>query len=236
MTVDVGRAVICRLRHSDHKFEIIVDPRKALELRKGASIDVRDIMAYPSIYKDLGTADIAAEKDLQKLFGTTDPFRIGEKIIREGELQLTTEQRREMVGQKRNQIADLISRRGINPQTNAPHPQARILAAMDKAGVIVDPFTDAELQVDKTVKALKTLLPISFQRVTIAIRVQPQFAGRVYSILKGIGTLRKEQWLDDGSLSVEIEVLGGMQQDLYDKVASLTHGAFESKVIGKIGA
>jgi ribosome maturation protein SDO1 len=236
MTVDVGKAVICRLRHAGQKFEILVDPRKALELKKGAAVDVRDIMAYPSIYKDLGTADIAAEKDLQKLFGTTDPFRIAEKIVKEGELQLTTEQRREMVAQKRAQIADLISKRGINPQTNTPHPQARILGAMDKAGVVVDPFADAELQVDKTVKALKTLLPISFQRVTIAIRVQPQFAGRVYSILKGIGTLRKEQWLDDGSLSVEVEVLGGMQQDLYDKVASLTHGAFESKVIGTLGA
>jgi ribosome maturation protein SDO1 len=234
MTVDVGKAVVCRLKHAGHKFEILVDPRKALELKKGVKVDLRDILAYPSIYKDVGTTDIAAEKDLQKLFGTVDPFRIAERIIREGELQLTTDQRREMVDQKRNQIADLISKRGINPQTNTPHPQQRILGAMDKAGITVDPFTDAELQVEKTVKALKTLLPISFQRVTIAIRVQPQFAGRVYSILKGIGTLRKEQWLGDGSLSVEIEVLGGMQQDLYDKVASQTHGSFESKVLSKV--
>jgi ribosome maturation protein Sdo1 len=107
---------------------------------------------------------------------------------------------------------------------------------MDQAGVNIDPFQDAELQFDRTVKALKALLPISFQRVTIAVRVQPQYAGRVYSILKGAGTTRKEQWLGDGSLSVEIEVLGGMQQELFDKLAGLTHGSFESKVVSRMDA
>jgi len=233
LTVDVGKAVVCRLKYSGQKFEILVDPKKALEFKKGAKIDLRDIIAYPSIYKDVSSTDVVAERDLQKVFSTTDAFKIAEKIIREGELQLTTEQRKEMVEQKRTQIADIISRRGINPQTNTPHPPQRILAAMGKAGIAIDPFADAELQVDKTVKALKTLLPISFQRVTIAIRVQPQYAGRVYSILKGMGTVSKEQWLNDGSLQVEMDVLGGMQQDLFDKVASLTHGSFESKIIKK---
>lgn len=234
MTVDVGKAVICRLKHSGQKFEILVDSKKALEFKKGAKIDLNDVLAYPSIYKDVSSTDVVAEHDLQKIFGTTDIFKIAEKIIKDGELQLTTEQRKEMLEQKRAQISEIISKRSINPQTNTPHPPQRVLNAMDKAGVILDPFMDAELQVDRVVKALKTLLPISFQRVTIAIRVQPQYAGRVYSILKSSGTITKEQWLDDGSLQVEIEVLGGMQQDFFDKVASLTHGSFESKIVKKI--
>jgi len=230
LTVGVDKAVVCRLKHAGRTFEILVDPRKALEYKKGAKLSVQDVLAYPSIYKDVGAAD------LQKNFGTADPFKIAEKILRDGELQLTTEQKRELTAQKRLQVAELISRRGINPQTNAPNPPQRILAAMDQAGVNIDAFQDAELQFDRTVKALKALLPISFQRVTIAIRVQPQYAGRVYSILKGMGTTRKEQWLSDGSLSVEIEVLGGMQQELFDKMATLTHGSFESKVVSKLDA
>jgi len=35
-------------------------------------------------------------------------------------------------------------------------------------------------------------------------------------------------------LQVEVEVLAGMQQELYDKLANLTHGDFESKVVSKI--
>lgn len=232
--MDVDKAVVCRLKYSGQKFEILVDPRKALEFKKGVKISLDDILAYPSIYKDISSTDLTAEQDLQKVFGTVDVFKIAERILREGELQLTTEQRRGMVEQKRAQIADFISKRSINPQTGTPHPPQRILNAMDKARVNVDPFTDAELQVDVIVKALKALLPISFQRVTIAIRVQPQYAGRVYSILKSIGTVNKEQWLNDGSLQVEIDVLAGMQQELFDRVASLTHGSFESKIVRKM--
>ncbi|MFH1623484.1 MAG: ribosome assembly factor SBDS [Candidatus Aenigmatarchaeota archaeon] len=234
MAVDVDKAVVCRLKHSGRKFEILVNPSRAFEFKKGAKVDMRDILAYPSIYKDVSSTDVVAEDDLQKAFGTVDPFKIAEKILRDGELQLTTEQKRGMVEQKRMQIAEIISRRGTNPQTNAPHPPQRVLAAMEKAGVNIDAFTDADLQFDRVVKALRTLLPISFQRVTIAIRVQPQHAGRVYSILKGMGTTKKEQWLNDGSLQVEIEVLGGMQQELFDKLANLTHGNFESKVVSKV--
>jgi len=219
------------LKYSGQKFELLVDSKKALEFKKGVRVDLNDILAYPSIYKDVSSAEAVAEHDLQRVFGTTDVFKIAEKILRDGELQLTTEQRKEMVEQKRTQIVEIISKRGINPQTNAPHPPQRILNALDKTGINIDPFTDAELQVDAVVKALKVLLPISFQRVTIAIRVQPQYAGRVYSILKGIGSVKKEQWLNDGSLQVEVDVLAGMQQELYDKMASLTHGSFESKIV-----
>ncbi len=231
LSVDVDKAVVCRLKRSGQKFEILVDSKKALEFKKGAKIELNDILAYPSIYKDVSSTDVVAEKNLQKVFGTTDVTKVSEKILRDGELQLTTEQRREMVEQKQKQIAEIISKRGINPQTKSPHPMQRITNAMEKAGIKVDPFRDAELQVDAVVKALKVLLPISFQRVTIAIRVQPQYAGRVYSILKGIGTINKEQWLNDGSLHVEIEILAGMQEDLFDKMAKLTHGNFESKII-----
>lgn len=234
MTVDVDKAVVCRLKYAGRKFELLVDPRKALEFKKGVKVDLNDILAYPSIYKDISSTDVVAEQDLQKVFGTSDAFKIAERILREGELQLTTEQRREMVEQKRAQVADIISRRSINPQTNTPHPPQRILNAIDKARINFDPFTDAELQVDSVIKALKPLLPISFQRVTIAIRVQPQYAGRVYSILKGIGTVNKEQWLNDGGLQVELDVLAGMQQELFDKLAGLTHGNFESKIVKRI--
>ena len=234
MPVDVDKAVVCRLKHSGQKFEVLCDPKKALEFRRGAKIDLNDIIAYPSIYKDVSSTDTVPKEDLQKAFGTSDVFKIAERIIMKGELQLTTEQRKEMVQQKQAQIADMISKRGVNPQTNSPHPPHRIVTAMKEAGVRIDPFKDAELQIDDIVKALRTYLPISFQRVAIAIRVQPQFAGRVYPILKGIGTVKKEQWLNDGSLEVQVEVLAGMQQELYDKLATLTHGNFESKVVSKV--
>lgn len=236
MSVSLEKAVTSRLTVSGQKFEILVDPNKALEFKKGANIDMREVLAYPAIYKDVKSTDMVPEKDLQKIFGTTDVFKIAARIIKEGELQLTTEQKRQMVDQKKTQIASLISKRGINPQTNTPHPPQRILNVMDQAGVNIDPLVDAELQVDKVVKAIKTILPIKFEKIVLQIKISSQFAGKVYPILKSAGNLQQEQWLNDGSLQVNIEILAGMQEEIFQKISSITHGSFESKLIKKEAA
>lgn len=216
---------------SGQRFEILVDPNKALEFKKGTKVDMNDILAYPAIYRDVRNTDMVSEQDLQKVFGTADYKKIAEKIIKEGELQLTTEQRREMTNQKRMQIAAIISKRGINPQTNAPNPPQRILTAMDKAGINVDPFVDAELQIDKVLKLIKPILPIKFQKALIQMKFPPQFAGKVYSDLKKSGEIKNEQWLNDGSLQVQIEILAGVQDEIFQKMSNITHGQFESKVL-----
>jgi len=229
--VSIDKAVIARLFVGGQKFEILIDPEKALEFKKGISVDMNEILAIPGIYRDVRRSERVSEEELQKIFGTTDVFKIAEKIIKSGDIQLTTEQRRKMTEQKKNQIAAIISKRGINPQTNAPHPIQRILNAIEKCGVNIDPFTDAELQVEKVLKEIKTLLPIKFQRVTIQIKVPPQYSGKIYSILKKSGTIKNEQWLNDGSLQITFEVLAGLQNEVFQKISSLTHGQFESKIL-----
>lgn len=202
-----------------------------MDFKRGLKVSMDEILAYPAVYRDVRSTEMVPEQDLQKAFGTTDVRRIAEKIIKEGELQLTTEQRRQMVEQKRIQVANIISRKGINPQTDSPHPPQRIMNAMDQAGVNIDPFVDAELQVDKVLKSIKTILPIKFQKVVVQIKVPPQFSGSAYSVLKGAGTISNEQWLGDGSLQINIEILAGVQDELFQKISSLTHGNFETKIV-----
>jgi ribosome maturation protein SDO1 len=230
LVVGVDKAVIARLHYSGQRFEILVDPNKALDFKRGVKVDMNEILEYPAVYRDVRNTEMVAGQDLQKVFGTTDIAKIAQKIIKEGELQLTTEQRRTMVEQKKNQIVNIIAKKGINPQTNAPHPPQRILNVMDKAGVNIDPFLDAEMQIDKVLKEIKTLIPIKFQKVTLQLKVPPQFAGKTYTLLKTSGTILNEQWLNDGSLQVSIQILAGIQDELFQKLASLTHGQYESKV------
>ena len=200
-------------------------------MKKGAKVSMDELLAYPAVYKDSRKGEAVSEQDLQRVFGTKDIMKIAERIIREGELQLTTEQRRRMVEQKKIQIANIISRKGINPQTNTPHPPQRIINAMEQAGVNIDPFLDAELQVDKVLKSIKTILPIKFQKVVLQVKIPPQFSGSAYSVLKSVGSIASEEWLGDGSLLANIEILAGVQDELFQKLSSLTHGNFESKVV-----
>jgi len=223
--------VIGRLTVSGQRFEILVDPYKALDFKKGSKLNLDEILAYPAIYHDVRTTKVVSSQDLQKFFGTTDIYKVAERIIREGDLQLTTDQRRQMVEQKKNQIASIISKKGINPQTNTPHPLQRILNAMDQAGVNVDPFQEAEFQVDRVIKEIKTIVPIKFQKIEFQFKIAPQFAGRAFQVLKGIGVVKQEHWLNDGSLQVAVEVLAGLQDELVQKISNLTHGQFESKIL-----
>lgn len=231
MVIGVDKAVVSRLTIGGMKFEVLVDPNKALEYRKGLKVDMSEIIAFAGVYHDVRNTERVPESDLQKNFGTTDVMKIAEKIIRQGELQLTTDQRRQMVEQKKTQIATIISRRGINPQTNTPHPPQRIMNAMDQSGINVDPFVDAELQIDKVLKSIKTIIPIKFENVTLQIKVPAQFAGKSYNILKSAGGILNEQWLNDGSLQVQVKILAGIQDEFFQKISGLTHGQYESKVV-----
>lgn len=230
MPISIDKAVVSRLVISGEKFEILVDPKLAFELKRGKNVEISEILAVPEIFRDVRTSERVSEEELKKFFGTNDVYKVAERIIKEGELRLTTEQKRKMIEEKRIQIANLISKRGINPQTNTPHPPQRILNVMEQVGVSIDPFLDAELQVDKVVEAIKSVLPIKFQKVLIQLKIPPQFAGKAYSILK-LGKIVNEKWLDDGSLQVDTEILAGLQEELFQKISALTHGNFESKVL-----
>ena len=232
--ISVDKAVVARLRVKDSNFEILVDPRKAFEMKKGANVNIQDVLAYPAIYKDARKGEAVREEDLQKAFGTKDIYKIAEEIIKKGEFSLTTEQKRELIEEKRNQIATLISKRTINPQTNTPHPPQRILNAMEKAGVNVDPFLDAEVQIEKVLKAIKPILPIKFEKTLLQIKIPPQFAGKAYSIIAKAGEVKSEEYLSDGSLQVQIEIFSGVQDEFFRKLAEITKGNYESKVLKKV--
>ncbi|MFQ6129950.1 MAG: ribosome assembly factor SBDS, partial [Candidatus Hadarchaeaceae archaeon] len=146
-------AVIAKLSSHGTVFEVLADPELALALRKGEEIDIHRVLAIDKIFKDSKKGEAASEEMMKKVFGTLDVFKIAEQIIRKGEVQVTTEQRRKMREQRHRQVVTLISRRAINPQTGLPHPPSRIEGALAEAKVHVNEFKSAEEQLPSIVKA-----------------------------------------------------------------------------------
>jgi ribosome maturation protein SDO1 len=140
-----------------------------------------------------------------------------------------------MVEDKRKAIASIISKRGINPQTNLPHPMERIMRAMDEAKVKVELDKRVEEQIDSAITALQKVMPLRIEKVQIAIKITPQFAGKASNIIRSFGTLLKEEWASDGSLLSLIEIPAGIQQEVYDRLNNLTHGQVEVKIVKKVG-
>ncbi len=224
MAVSVDKAVIARYEKFGKKFEILVDPEKAIELKSGKNIPIDDVLAVREIYEDAKKGMRAGEEDIEKAFGTEEVEKIAVIIIRKGEVQLTAEQRRRILEEKRRLIASIISKESINPQTNAPHTMERILNAMEMAKVNIDINKSAEEQVDDVLHMIQRVIPIRFERIDLQIKVPPQYSGKCYSVIKEFGKMKREEWLSDGSFLCVIEIPAGIKNDVFNKLNNLTHG------------
>jgi len=228
--VSVEDAVIARITKQGTTFEILVDPEKALEFKKGKPYSIENILAVNQIFKDVKKGEKVSSEDLKKGFQSTDIFSIAVTIIKDGEVQLTTEQRRKMVEAKRIEIATVISRQCVDPKTHAPHPQQRILNAMGEVHIDIDPFKEAKDQVPQVINKLQPIIPLSFEKMTVAIRVPTEFAGRGSHVLRELGVIEKEEWTAS-SWIVMLTISAGLQTVLYDKINNMTAGKAEVKVI-----
>ena len=168
---------------------------------------------------------------VKKAFGTLDVLKVAEQIIKRGEVQVTTEQRRRMRDQRLKQVVAMISRRAINPQTGLPHPPARIESVIIEAKIQIDEHKSAEEQVPKIVKAMLPIIPLKFETKRIAIKIPANHVGRAQRTVREFGTLKQEQWLSDGSWTAVVEIPAGVQGEFFDKLNDLTRGEVETKVV-----
>jgi len=221
--VTVEKAIIARMDKGGKHFEVLVDPDLAYDFRSGKSISVGKLIAANFVFTDARKADRAGPADLQKAFGTTDIEKITEKIVKEGDLQLTTEFRRKKIEEKRKQIASLISRAAIDPHSKLPHPPERIINAMDQAHINIDPFKPAEQQIDDVLKAIKSILPISIEEISIIAEVPINYASRVKGAIKEYGQAQ-EQWLGN-KFVIKIKIPAGLKEKFYTHMNGLTEGS-----------
>ncbi len=227
--VSVEKAVIARYKKGDHNFEILVDGTLAMEFKHGKNIPIRDILAADEIFKDARKGERVSENLLKSTFGTDNVEEIAEIIIKEGEVQLTTEYKRKIANEMKNRIIDYIARNAMDARTKKPIPPQRIELAMEQAKIHVDPFKSEEKQIEEIIDKIRPYIPISFEKKKIDIIIPPRYSAQAYGILKQFNG--KKEWLNDGSLHAVLMIPGGMVSDVYEKIEKITHGEAEIKEV-----
>jgi ribosome maturation protein SDO1 len=225
------RYTVARITHGGEQFEILVKPKLAFSYRLGKTTSVSELLGTETIFTDANKGLRASEDKLQKAFGTTDSFKIAEIILKKGTLQLTTEQRRQLVEDKRNQIISFIARQCIDPKTNLPHPPLRIEQAMEQIHFSIDPFKETEEQAKEIIKLLRPILPIKMEQISVSVRIPPEYASKAYGTVKGFGTIKREQWQADGSLVTIVEMPAGLYGPFLEKLGKITRGNLEAKMV-----
>jgi ribosome maturation protein SDO1 len=226
----LDKAIIASYDKEGKHFELYVDPGPTYLYIDGGKKDLKNMLVAEEVYENAKKGERARSSDVQKAYGTTDIMEVLRITLEKGTVQLTTEQRKLKVGDKKKKIIDMICREAIDVRTGAPIPPLRIENAMEEVRFHVDPFRNPKEQMDELLKKLRPLIPIKFEKFQIAVKIPPQHSHRAYGTLKMYG-IRKEQWLKDGYLIAVVEIPAGMQGEFLDRVNKMTSGEAETKRI-----
>ena len=220
-----AKVTVVKLVIEGNRFEILVKPDLALDYRMGKRNDLTNVLISDEIYSDANKGSRASTDKLSRYFKSNDMGEVARQILMSGELNLTTEQRRKMVEEKKKQIIQYINRNFVDPKTRLPHPPLRIENAMEQVRLIIDPFKRPEDQAKRIIDTLRKILPLKSENLNLVVTIPPQFSTQSYGVLKSIGDLKDEKWLQDGSLQVIIELNAGIRGTFIERINSITKGS-----------
>ena len=151
--------------------------------------------------------------------------------MQKGVLNLTTDQRRKMISEKRKQIITFIAKTFVDPRSHLPHPPLRIEQAMNDFRVSIDPFKNVEEQIKDIVENLRSIIPLKSENLLLEISVPAQYVAQSYSVLKSTGILKKEDWQSNGSLKAILEIQAASRPNVLDRLGAITKGTAFVEVI-----
>lgn len=224
-----SKSTTVRLIVGNDKFEILVKPDLALEYKLGKRKDLSSVLISDDIYSDANKGSRISTDKLNKHFKTTNSNEVIKQILLKGELNLTTDQRRKMVEEKRKQIIQYINKNFVDPKTKLPHPIQRIENGLEDIRVVIDPFKKTEDQIKLVVDSLRKVLPLASEMSQLTITIPKTFSSNSISYIKSSGSVISEEWLSDGSLKVRIEINAGVKGNFIDRLGSLTKGSAQVK-------
>ena len=222
---------IARITKDDEHFEILVNPNRALDYRMGKNFSVNQIIITETIFSDANKGKKAAEEKILKVFGTINILQVADIILKKGKLQLTTEQRKKMIDNKRKQIIDFISRQCVDPKSNLPHPPLRIENALQQIRFSIDPFESVEEQAKDIIGKMRLILPLKMEKIIVNVSIPVEYAAKAYATVKKYSTILREEWQNNGYWVAIVEMPGGLEEEFYEKVNNICHGEVEAKVL-----
>lgn len=216
--VSLDDAVLARMEKGGKRYEVLLDPDLVRPFRSDPdSVNLDDLLATDEVWHDAKGGERPTAEAIEATFGTLEMGEITKIILEKGSIQLTTDQRKKMVGEKRLAIIHSVATTAVDPKTKLPHPHQRIEIALDETRYPVDPFKPVEAQVKEVLKLLKPLIPLSFENTRLAFKVSGKAYGSVSQLLREYK--QKEEWLSNGDWACVVEIPAAMKGDLISLVA-----------------
>lgn len=191
---------IVRYQKGKHKFEVLCKPGLPLQFREN-KIGWDKVLMIDMVFTNSSKGDRAGGAELTEIFGTDNMDECCKKIVMEGDIQLTQQERDKFYEEARKQIVFFIHKNYIDPKTKLPHPPDRIDHAMTEIKFKIDPNKDAKSQAEDCATKLQGKLMLSKAvQIQARLTIKKQHVGQCKNIIHKIANVTHEEWVPEGCI------------------------------------
>ena len=189
--------------------------------------DWNNVLFVEEVFKNSTKGERPTKEELTETFGNIDLKAIFQQIALKGELQLNSNDRKEMTENKRKAIINNINKNFMDPQTKKPYSVVQIDNALNSIKAKIDMQKSVEEQVKTIVKDLMLKLPLTkVVSVEGKLIIPLSLTGKVQSNLKNYCVIKNESWTDK-SWIVNISLTHSEYDSLIQFLTKTTNGDFQ---------
>lgn len=225
---------MCKYKSNKLNFEIICNSGK-IKLYRDGKAKLDDVIMSKEIFLNFKKGIRPKESDLQNAFKTTEIDQCIDIILKKGEFQISTDERKEEVEKKRLQIIEYIHKYYVDPKTKQPHPSTRIQNALEQIkGLRIDPDQPVDKQVDDLLPKITNFIQLSRQEMEGFLTIPNQYIGQSQGIIKKFATIKQQKYNETGAI-FEIGFVPGEFDAFMHALNGVTHGEynFEDPSVGR---
>jgi ribosome maturation protein SDO1 len=128
--VKLTNVAVVRLKKGGKRFEIACYKNKVADYKNKTTKDLDEVLQSRHIFLNVSKGQTAKDADLISGFGTKDVEKIILEILKNGEVQVGSEERDAHNSSLFREVATLVCERVVNPKTRSPYPIPMIEQAM----------------------------------------------------------------------------------------------------------
>eukprot|EP01107_Rhizomastix_libera_P011451 TRINITY_DN288_c3_g1_i1.p1 TRINITY_DN288_c3_g1~~TRINITY_DN288_c3_g1_i1.p1 ORF type:complete len:258 (-),score=63.44 TRINITY_DN288_c3_g1_i1:90-863(-) len=213
---------LVKYKHGKLTFEVLCKVGTALKYRDG-KLGIDNTLISDDIFTHAQKGEKAKASDLQAAFGTEKIADCIKTIMDKGEIQLSTEERKEMQQQKLNEVVNYIHKYYSDPKTKTSIPVTRIQNALETLKFHADPDLPVDRQLPDILKRLPEVLPCSKQEFTGIFIIPSHLMGQAGGVLKKHCNIQSEKF-DGDNCRVRVSFVPGDYDPLMMDVNRATKG------------
>ncbi|EDO06902.1 SBDS family rRNA metabolism protein [Babesia bovis T2Bo] len=160
-----------RLKTGGKKFEIACYKNKVVNWRSGVETDIQEVLQTPCIFTSITKGKLAKNDELLEAFGTKDIDTICKQILDKGEMQVSKEERNQMLQAMFKDVVTILSELAINPKTGRALTSTLIENTLKSSAFSVSLREPAKKQALKALAHLQQLYPNEIARSQMRLKI-----------------------------------------------------------------